>query len=225
MAGSKRSRAHGSLLLALQAMLFVTLIIIAASCSGDSAVKNGGGAGGTGAAPATGDYRETFCTGIIGRYVACGALDASLREQSIADCRDNPSGASPTLMGDFLQDFAACIAGLSCENLDGADDVCWPAGLKKLGAGTLPAAVVDECAGGSSETCANLVVSQVSGSDVVSICLRKWQMCTTASGFTEDDCLSLLAFTQTSRDAAGACLGLECPAAGQCLREHGTVNW
>jgi hypothetical protein len=102
---------------------------------------------------------------------------------------------------------------------------CWPAALGQLSGNPLPPAVVAECAGGSSETCADLVVSQVTGSDPISACLRKWQVCTTASGFTEDDCLSLMAFSPESRDAVLPCLNLECAAAGQCLRDHGTVNW
>jgi hypothetical protein len=89
---------------------------IAVSCSGDS---DGGppGPGRTG-----GDYRRTFCTAIIGRYVSCGVLDASQREQSIAECQ-GASGISPAFRDDFLQDFAACIDALMCDNLEGADDV------------------------------------------------------------------------------------------------------
>jgi hypothetical protein len=220
----KRWWANGRPLLVLRGAPFFAMAALAASCSGDSHGQNGAGTGGTGPTPNNGDYRETFCTAIMNRYVACGTIDASMRDQNIAECRGTPN-ASPTMRGDFLGPFAACIAALACEDLDGADDVCWPSALKQLNQKVLPPGVVDECAGGSSETCANLVGSQVTGSDVASACLRKWQTCTTASGFTEDDCLSLLAFTEPSRDAAAACLGLDCMAAGACLRSHGTVNW
>jgi hypothetical protein len=89
----------------------------------------------------------------------------------------------------------------------------------------VPTAVREECAGGSSEKCAELVASQVTGSDPVSACLRRWHVCTTASGFTEDDCLSVLAFVESFRDGVVSCLMLDCAPAGPCLRDHGTVNW
>jgi hypothetical protein len=184
-----------------------------------------GGALGSGGA-GSGEYIAVFCTGLVDRYIACAQLAASERAATVTTCVSNESGYSPTFTDEFNQAFSACMQTLACDTLQSADDICFPAAVTELNAGLLPADVVTECGSGSSEICASLVPTQVTGTDPISRCLQKWAECTTSSGFTEDDCLSLFAFDASSRDAtASACLDLECAAVGQCLADHGTVDW
>lgn len=173
------------------------------------------------------DYVSLYCTRLVDRYIACGTLDASVGQTSIDQCISNASGSPvPTFTDQFSQAFSACAQTLACDELQSMDDICFPAAVAELNAGTLPENVVTECGGGSSEICASLVPTEVTGNDAVSTCLRKWVECTTASAFTEDDCLSLFAFdASTSESIAADCLALECTAAGTCLRDHGTINW
>src|SRR5687767_300308 len=89
--GSQSRNASVSSLGVLELALCLGVIAIALSCSDDSSPAHTDGGGGSGAESGSGDYRETFCTAIISRYVGCGLLEASLRDQSIADCRGTAS--------------------------------------------------------------------------------------------------------------------------------------
>ncbi len=210
---------------------FAALGASAAACSDSGESTEVDGTGGTGSTASGGagtggsTALASYCEALGDKFTECFPSE---EPGMIHTCdSENPF---LRLREEFVGSIAACIPQLTCDEIGEYLDYCAADALEAANQGQLDPDVLSTCE--STSACEESVRSgELEGTSTATArCLESWVACKSDPDYagpfySEDHCLTIMALTDASREAAAQCLDLVCEEQVDCLRAAGAFNF